>query len=232
MIKNYDIVVIGAGPAGCMFVNSIKKDYSILLLDIQKLPPKKICGGLLTEESIQFLGHHNLTIPSFVFSKPKKLKKIYVNLDKGTEKEQGLIYNIDRNQFNNWMFQLINKNVDILEQVKLKTINTKNKEKITIQLHDMKNDTLQKISCSYLIGADGVLSKVRKELQLPLVNKYIAVQEYGTANPDITQLYFFFSKSFIDHFIWIMPKGQQTICGLPFHYRYGKKIDIKSLSEN
>lgn len=231
MQKNYDIVVTGAGPAGCMFVNCIKKDYSILLLDAQQLPPKKICGGLLTDESIEFLKRHNLPIPSSVFSKPKKLKKIYVNLDKGIEKDQGIIYNVDRNRFNNWMLQLINKKVDVSEQIKLNTINTKDNGSIGLQLYDIKNKQIKEISCRYLVGADGVFSKVRKHLNMPIVTKYIAVQDYALSKPDVSNLYFFYSKSFVDHFIWIMPKEKQTIYGLPFAYVYGKPIDIKKINK-
>ena len=228
MENTYDIVVAGAGPAGCMLIKCLKNDYNILLIDKQKLPATKICGGLLTEESIEFLAHHHLAIPSYVFSKPKKLKKAYVNLDKGIEKEQGMVYNIDRNQFNSWLYSLVKNKTDTAEQISIKKMKTTNK-KTMLQLHDYKQGKDKEISCSYLIGADGVLSRVRKELQLPVVNKYLAIQDYGTSQPDVDRLCLLYSKAFIDHFIWVMPKGNYTIFGLPYHYDYGSTIDMKKI---
>ncbi len=228
MEKEYDIVVIGAGPAGCTFLNTLSNDYRVLLIDRQRLPPSKICGGLLTEESIDFLAQHHLSIPSYAFSQPKRLKKVYVNLDKGIEKERGYVYNVDRNQFNRWMFSLVKNKVDVAEQMGLKKI-TNIDQKITLQLHDHQHEKEIEVSCSYLIGADGVLSRVRKELNLPIANKYLAVQDYGISEPKVDRLCLFFSKAFIDHFIWVMPKGKFTIFGLPYHYTCGETIDIDKL---
>ncbi|MEM0467014.1 MAG: FAD-dependent monooxygenase [Candidatus Thermoplasmatota archaeon] len=228
MKNNYDIVVVGAGPAGCMFINCLKNNYDVLLIERQKLPATKICGGLLTEESIDFLSQHHLSIPSYVFSHPKKLKKAYVNLDKGIEKEQGIVYNIDRNQFNHWMYHLVENKIDVAEHMSIKKITTTN-EKNSLQVYDHTHGENKEITCTYLIGADGVLSRVRKELQFPPVNKYLAVQDYGTSQPEIDRLCLLYSKAFIDHFIWVMPKGKYTIVGLPFHYDYGKTIDMKKV---
>ena len=228
MEKKYDIVIVGAGPAGCTFLKCLNSDYRVLLIDRQKLPASKICGGLLTEESIDFLADHHFTIPSYAFSQPKKLKKIYVNLDKAIEKDGGVVYNINRNQFNRWMFTLIKNKVDIAGETGLKKI-TRTHQKISLQLYDFEHKKEIEISCSYLIGADGVLSRVRKELKFPVSNKYLAVQDYGTADQKVDCLRLFYSKAFIDHFIWVMPKGKFTIVGLPYHYDYGETIDISKL---
>jgi flavin-dependent dehydrogenase len=224
----YDIVVVGAGPAGCSFLHHLQKDYKVLLIDQQKMPATKICGGLLTEEAIDFLARQNLEIPNYAFSKPKKLKKIYVNVDKNKEKESGEVYNIDRNNFNKWMFNLIKNKVDVSEMTLLQKVCPSQKN-ITLTLYDKVHKKNTKVSCKYLVGADGVLSRVRKELRVIRANKYLAIQEYGTSEQTLDRLLFFFSKAFIDHFIWAIPKKDSIVIGLPFHYDPGTALDLRKL---
>ena len=122
MKSDYDVVVVGSGPAGCSFINSLNNDFNALLIDQQKIPLTKICGGLLTEESSTFLKGKNLDIPSEVYSTPKILKKMYVNIDNKKEIENGYVYNINRDNFNNWLLSLADKKSDLnfLIQKKMK----------------------------------------------------------------------------------------------------------------
>ena len=44
-----DLLIIGAGPAGCSIARSLKNE-NIILIDKNKLPRDKPCSGLLVEE--------------------------------------------------------------------------------------------------------------------------------------------------------------------------------------
>jgi geranylgeranyl diphosphate/geranylgeranyl-bacteriochlorophyllide a reductase len=230
MENTYDIVVIGAGPAGCTFINNLKKDYRVLLIDRQKIPASKICGGLLTEESIEYLNNHHLNIPAKVFSYPKKLKEIFVNVDKNIERDHGYVYNINRNRFNAWMFSLVRRKMDVAETTSLRKIEHKD-NKMIIHVHDQLKDKNMKISCRYLVGSDGVLSRTRKEIHAKPTNKYMALQDYGELDEVFPRLLFFFSKKYCDHFIWAMPKEESIVIGLPLHYSSKNNIDTNKLTE-
>ncbi|MCK4766122.1 MAG: geranylgeranyl reductase family protein [Candidatus Aminicenantes bacterium] len=55
-MKNYDAVVVGAGPAGSTAAYILsKKGYRVLLLDKEKFPRRKLCGGALTGKTIRLL---------------------------------------------------------------------------------------------------------------------------------------------------------------------------------
>ncbi len=230
MIKKYDIVVVGAGPAGCTFIKNLDDKYRILLLDRQEIPGSKVCGGLLTEETIQYFTDHHLEIPNYVYSHPKKLKKMYVNLDRNEEKNAGFVYNINRDHFNHWMYTLIQKKIDVAETTSLKKIHIAGK-KIMIEAYNANEEKNQTISCDYLIGADGVLSRVRKELKAPVTSKYMALQEYGDLEEEMDCLLFFYSKKLLDHFIWLMPKADTFVIGLPLPYTHGEIINTDTLNQ-
>lgn len=227
MENSYDIVVIGAGPAGCSFLNSLEKDYSVLLVDRQELPFAKICGGLLTEESCSFLEEKNLEIPDEVYSYPKKLKKKYIDLDNEKEMISGYVYNINRDKFNAWLFDLVKSKADVLERTRLEKIDVEDEE-IKVTLRDFDNEE-KIISCKYVVGADGVYSKVREELDVSPTSKYIAIQDYGESGNGLDEFLLFFSKDLVDHFVWAIPKREQIIIGLPYPFNSGNKIEADKM---
>lgn len=54
--KMYDVLVIGAGPAGCMAAKkSADAGYDVLLVDKMDLPREKSCSGILIQKSVQMV---------------------------------------------------------------------------------------------------------------------------------------------------------------------------------
>ncbi|VAV89631.1 Geranylgeranyl/isoprenyl reductase [hydrothermal vent metagenome] len=48
-IRNFDLVIIGAGPAGAAaVVTARQKGLTVALLDKAEFPRDKLCGGLIT----------------------------------------------------------------------------------------------------------------------------------------------------------------------------------------
>ena len=53
---SYDVVIIGAGPAGCSAgIMLAKKGMKILLLEKSEFPREKPCGGLLTDKTYSII---------------------------------------------------------------------------------------------------------------------------------------------------------------------------------
>ncbi|WP_166830940.1 NAD(P)/FAD-dependent oxidoreductase [Thalassoroseus pseudoceratinae] len=58
----WDVIIIGAGPAGALTANLLgRSDLRVLLVDAKPLPRAKVCGGCLNARSIELLEHHELS---------------------------------------------------------------------------------------------------------------------------------------------------------------------------
>ena len=68
----YDIIVIGAGPAGSTFAReTAKSKKKILVIDNENINNKKPCGGLLAPDAQKELAHYDLVLPSSVLVSPQ-----------------------------------------------------------------------------------------------------------------------------------------------------------------
>ena len=62
-MREFDVVVIGGGPAGSMCGCQLKKaGKSCLLVDYASFPRDKICGGGLSAKSFDGRGNYNMGV--------------------------------------------------------------------------------------------------------------------------------------------------------------------------
>ncbi|EMG38050.1 geranylgeranyl reductase family protein [Desulfocurvibacter africanus PCS] len=67
----YDLIVIGAGPAGSMAARqAAQSGLKTLLLDKDQFPRAKPCGGGLTLRALEFLASAGLRLPASVIERP------------------------------------------------------------------------------------------------------------------------------------------------------------------
>ena len=70
----YDVAVIGAGPAGSVFVKELTKlrpELKIALIDGQSPKLAKPCGGLLAPDAQKLLARFDLVLPKSVLEDPQ-----------------------------------------------------------------------------------------------------------------------------------------------------------------
>lgn len=70
----FDIAVIGAGPAGCTFARLVGSKYKVAVIDPKTDKEdsfKKPCGGLLSEDAQKTLARFDLTLPKSVLVDPQ-----------------------------------------------------------------------------------------------------------------------------------------------------------------
>ena len=80
----YDIAVVGAGPAGTVFVKEIKQacpDLKILLIDGQSSDSAKPCGGLLAPDAQKLLARFDLVLPKSVLEDPQIFAVETIDID-------------------------------------------------------------------------------------------------------------------------------------------------------
>lgn len=215
-----DVLIVGAGPAGAAAARSlVKNGYRVLILEKKKLPRYKICSGLIIDRSQDLLKEHFGPLPETVFCHPKFLKGVRLCLAEDSmidaPMEKAECYNVWRSEFDHWLVQ--QSGAELLDQHELisfrQTENT-----VTATIKKQGKETFQ-IEASYLIGADGGNSRVRKSLD-PVFDEqlgwFIPTQLYciGTINLDRDYFYGFLDRSFSAFYAWLNFKDEYLIYGV------------------
>ncbi|AJF59524.1 MAG: oxidoreductase [archaeon GW2011_AR10] len=203
----YDIVVIGAGAAGCFLAKNISSNYKVLVVDSRSLPRHKACSGIVVRQGKELL--EPFRPPESIFLKPKEIHIVYSDWTHKLEREiQKGFWNTDREKLDKWLYELALKkeNVDIIDNAKLIDFNyAEDKKHIVVVLES--NGGVKNIISNYLVGCDGALSTVRQVLGVKPPKRYVAIQELIKAK-GVNKAYFIFDEEITDWYAWVIPKGE------------------------
>ncbi|MCC5466883.1 FAD-dependent oxidoreductase [Pelosinus sp. Bkl1] len=111
----YDVIVIGAGPAGCMAAKRLARTgYKVLLVEKMQVPREKSCSGILIERSIDLVENEFGKIPDTVLCSPSVTKGIIIyNEENLSFKFESKGLNIWRSAFDHWLtLQVIDNGVE------------------------------------------------------------------------------------------------------------------------
>jgi digeranylgeranylglycerophospholipid reductase len=213
---DYDIVIIGAGPAGLCAAIEIADKASVLIIDRKQEIgcPKRCAEGL----SLRWFKKMNLEPSQDWAVQEIKGAQLYAPNGKSikmkSEKVEG--YVLERKIFEKYLaIKAVEKGAKIL--MKNQLIQAERKKEDEIELTIEENNNIKKISCKLVIACDGVESLTAKMLGLNTkldLNETDSGYQYemtGITNYDENVLHLFFGTDVAPRgYIWIFPKRNNT----------------------
>lgn len=157
MPDNFDLTIVGAGPAGSLLATlALEAGLATLLIDKSSMPRPKVCGGFLSARSLALLPRE--LIPSCQGGNaPQKIRLITTKKSyEHTPAEQlGLLF--DRISFDHYLFSRAQqKGAAVREGHCLRSLVLPGKKEKDVLLYlDSNEKTSSTIKTRYVVGADG-----------------------------------------------------------------------------
>jgi len=227
----YDIIIIGAGPAGSNLARLVSKKKKVLLVDRRNFRNmssynEKLCGGLLAPDAQLMFAKLNLSLPNNVLVNPQIFAVKTVDLYNNIEKYYQRFYmNIDRFKFDRWMFDMIPDNIDkMLDTVFINC--EKKSDRVIVKLRTQNKET--ELETKLLVGADGANSVVRKSAynNHKWPKQYLSIQEVYKSKKILPYYIAIFDNNITDFYSWVIPKEDTILIGSALD-----KVDAKEKFE-
>lgn len=234
---DYDVAIIGAGPAGCSCAVALKKSgLRVALIDKHYFPREKICGDAIPGKAIKYLKE---ICPEFFstflnYSDKLKIQKtaFFYNNNQIEYNWKLEAYNCKRVDFDNLFFTFIKEqtSTEIFEGHQIYNI-----ERIDdgFKISSKNNELI--INSRFIVGADGVNGISIKKLSNNPVNKKssgVAIRAYykGISNIESNRTEVYFDKKIMPGYFWIFPVSDD-VCNVGFGMKtkslLKKRINLK-----
>jgi geranylgeranyl reductase family protein len=211
-MKRYDVIVVGAGPAGAIAGYTLgKAGMDVLLLEKTAFPRRKACGGGLT---LRAYGQIPFDISAVIHSRVDWGYIAYKGRNIATIQADGPIaYLIDRASFDAFLLQkAVDQGVEVVHNQAVSDLHANNSQ---VQVITGESDYISR----YVIGADGVHSLVRKKCGL--ISKRLTSISYearlslpaGVKDHLIDSVTFDFG-TLLGGYGWIFPKRDHLNVGV------------------
>jgi flavin-dependent dehydrogenase len=214
MIKNTDVLIIGAGPSGCMAAYCLADYFDATIIESKQLPRNKPCSGVLINKTIDTITNHFGEIPEHVKCTPTQttgLNVINENNELFEFPDNGM--NVLRNKFDYWLTEkIVGKDVRLITSAKL--IKYEIIPKGFLSTIKIKNTEIE-INSKIVIACDGINGTSRKIVGAERQKKVLTFQRFyrGTADMEFSKFYAFTSPLFSRYDAWINSKDGNIIIG-------------------
>ena len=176
-MQEYDVVIVGSGPAGSSCAKALKDEgHSVLVLEKAKLPRHKTCSGVLMGQTQQLLkAYFGSNVQEEVYCENRYIEAdaIYEwtpergfspsvwELDKDGRSFPRTYLNVWRNKFDKWL--LDQSGAASCEGTRVRWFDASG---AIVKVHAQRVQTNEptEFGCKYLVGADGNASTIRRLL--------------------------------------------------------------------
>jgi geranylgeranyl reductase family protein len=201
-MKHYDVVIVGAGPAGLRCAEILgKSGKKVLLLEKKAKVGDKICAGGITSKTLEIID-----IPDDLFE-----LKINRGIIKGPRvayhippTKEPFLFIVDRMAFGQWQLKKLDSTT---AEIRLSAQVTG----ITAEYVEINRQ--QKYSYTWLVGADGAASIVRRFLGIPVKKQLVTLQYHIPAEPTPSFEIHLNNRYFKSGYGWVFPHKNYLTVG-------------------
>ncbi len=210
--RQYDVLIVGAGPAGCACALTLKDaGLKVALLDKATFPRDKVCGDAIPGRAIKTLKSispaYEDAFRKFANKCATRQTAIHYKGRSVTFKWVGEAYTCTRMEFDNFLFSLVKEHTDTAiytDTLPHSFIQDNGGFSITSKNSDLV------FHSRILVGADGAQSAVAKKLANRTLDRQHHVgsvrayfKNVANLDPGTTEIYF--DKKFLPSYLWVFP---------------------------
>ena len=215
---DYDIAIIGLGPAGATLARLLSPRYKIIAIDKKTFGNdgfQKPCGGLISSDAQKALASFNLTLPKDVLVDPQIFAVKTIDLKNRLIRHYQRFYiNLDRHKFDLWLESIIPKGVEIHSNAICTKLKRKNGGFAVSYLEGEETHTF---TAKFLVGADGANSIVRRTFYPEKqIRNYLSIQQWFPETHPNPFYSCIFDPETTDCCSWSISKDHQFIFGGAF----------------
>ena len=212
----YDVIIIGAGPAGCTAGKTLSENgYKVLLAEKCKLPRYKSCSGQLIKKSLDLVREYfGEDVPDFTTCAPSENRGMIFTDDKGETfrfEQQGL--NVWRSTFDNWLAEKAAKSgVEVRDKTSAVSA-SENDGIVTVTLKGERTYTEQ---AQYVIDCEGAVGAFKRKLLNTAPQYILTFQTFNLGSIELDHHYFyaFLQPELSEYDAWFNVKDNQLVLGV------------------
>ena len=215
---DYDIAIIGLGPAGSTLARLLSPNYKVIAIDKKGFGGdtfQKPCGGLISGDAQKALASFDLTLPKEVLVDPQIFAVKTIDLkNKLIRHYQRFYINLDRHKFDLWLESIIPQSVEIHSNAICTDLKQK---KGGFSVSYLEGKATHTFTAKFLIGADGANSIVRRTFYPDKqIRNYLSIQQWFPETHPNPFYSCIFDPETTDCCSWSISKDHQFIFGGAF----------------
>lgn len=227
----YDVVIAGAGPSGAAAARGlVSEGLKVLVVEKKKLPRYKMCSGIIFKKSQDITEKYFGKIPESAYVTPNVLRGVRLWSDDENytdwpfSKDGSGAPNVWRSEYDYWLIN--SSGAEVWDGCCLKGFQDSGNH-VTVECYNTSDDKTKRVTCRYLISAEGSKSVIRAGLD-PEFEKglkwFIAHQNYYEGNSDLDTRFYhgFLDSHYGEVYSWFNVKNNLQIFGTAV--RKGVKI--------